>query len=152
MQDAHHKLIFCFQESLDMLTLNHVGYSYLSCFNGDFGYIRELMETNFLSCIAITISALPMLKESKGSIIIISSMEETAMKTISHVIHGTAASEECVLEIIKSRPLHQKELYYLYLTMKSLLFFQDWAPDFLNFLIKVKKYQKNIAKEHNGAS
>ncbi|NXL30896.1 DHI1 dehydrogenase, partial [Glaucidium brasilianum] len=59
---------------LDMLILNHIGYSYFNYFNGDVGHIRKLLEINFLSYVAMTVSALPMLKESEGSIVVVSSM------------------------------------------------------------------------------
>ncbi|NXH12523.1 DHI1 dehydrogenase, partial [Bucco capensis] len=59
---------------LDMLILNHIGASYFNYFNGDVGHIRRLLETNFLSYVAMTVSALPMLKESEGSIVVVSSM------------------------------------------------------------------------------
>ncbi|NXC19134.1 DHI1 dehydrogenase, partial [Corythaeola cristata] len=59
---------------LDMLILNHIGFSYYNYFNGDVAHIRTLMETNFLSYVAMTVSALPMLKESEGSIVVVSSM------------------------------------------------------------------------------
>ncbi|NXH12520.1 DHI1 dehydrogenase, partial [Bucco capensis] len=59
---------------LDMLILNHVGTSYFGYFNGDLGHVRKLLEINFLSYVAMTVSALPMLKESQGSIVVVSSM------------------------------------------------------------------------------
>ncbi|NXV42570.1 DHI1 dehydrogenase, partial [Uria aalge] len=59
---------------LDMLILNHVGTSYFSYFNGDVGHVRKLLEINFLSYVAMTASALPMLKQSEGSIVVVSSM------------------------------------------------------------------------------
>ncbi|NXP24303.1 DHI1 dehydrogenase, partial [Scytalopus superciliaris] len=59
---------------LDMLILNHIGYSGVGYFNGDVGQVRKLMETNFLSYVAMTTSALPMLKESDGSIVVVSSV------------------------------------------------------------------------------
>ncbi|XP_042655981.1 corticosteroid 11-beta-dehydrogenase isozyme 1 isoform X2 [Tyto alba] len=59
---------------LDMLILNHVGTSYFGYFNGDVGHVRKLLEINFLSYVAMTTSALPMLKESEGSIVVVSSM------------------------------------------------------------------------------
>uniref|UniRef100_A0A672UHF3 11-beta-hydroxysteroid dehydrogenase 1 n=1 Tax=Strigops habroptila TaxID=2489341 RepID=A0A672UHF3_STRHB len=59
---------------LDMLILNHVGTSYFGYFDGDVGHIRKLLEINFLSYVAMTVSALPMLKESEGSIVVVSSM------------------------------------------------------------------------------
>ncbi|XP_014803915.1 PREDICTED: corticosteroid 11-beta-dehydrogenase isozyme 1-like isoform X2 [Calidris pugnax] len=59
---------------LDMLILNHVGASYFGYFNGDVGHVRKLLEINFLSYVAMTVSALPMLKQSEGSIVVVSSM------------------------------------------------------------------------------
>ncbi|KFU84400.1 Corticosteroid 11-beta-dehydrogenase isozyme 1, partial [Chaetura pelagica] len=59
---------------LDMLILNHIGFSYFNYFNGDVGHVRKLLETNFLSYVAMTMSALPMLKESEGSIVVVSSI------------------------------------------------------------------------------
>ncbi|KAM6370296.1 11-beta-hydroxysteroid dehydrogenase 1-like [Pluvialis apricaria] len=59
---------------LDMLILNHVGASYFGYFNGDIGHVRKLLEINFLSYVAMTVSALPMLKKSEGSIVVVSSM------------------------------------------------------------------------------
>ncbi|XP_071624261.1 11-beta-hydroxysteroid dehydrogenase 1-like [Heliangelus exortis] len=59
---------------LDMLILNHIGSTYFNYFNGDVEHVRKLLETNFLSYVAMTVSALPMLKESEGSIVVVSSM------------------------------------------------------------------------------
>ncbi|NWI49901.1 DHI1 dehydrogenase, partial [Calyptomena viridis] len=62
---------------LDMLILNHIGYlgsDSFNYFNGNVGQVRKLMETNFLSYVAMTTSALPMLKESEGSIVVVSSI------------------------------------------------------------------------------
>ncbi|NXV75869.1 DHI1 dehydrogenase, partial [Atlantisia rogersi] len=59
---------------LDMLILNHIGHSYFKFFDGDVGHIRKLLETNFLSYVAMATSALPMLKESEGSIVVVSSL------------------------------------------------------------------------------
>ncbi|NXY87786.1 DHI1 dehydrogenase, partial [Alcedo cyanopectus] len=59
---------------LDMLILNHVGTSHFGYFNGDVEHVRKLLEINFLSYVAMTTSALPMLKESEGSIVVVSSM------------------------------------------------------------------------------
>ncbi|NXA84999.1 DHI1 dehydrogenase, partial [Melanocharis versteri] len=59
---------------LDMLILNHVGASYFGFFDGDVEHVRKLLEVNFLSYVAMTTSALPMLKESEGSIVVVSSM------------------------------------------------------------------------------
>ncbi|NWW73306.1 DHI1 dehydrogenase, partial [Climacteris rufus] len=59
---------------LDMLILNHIGYGSYGFFSGDVGQVRTLMETNFLSYVALTTAALPMLKESEGSIVVVSSV------------------------------------------------------------------------------
>lgn len=59
---------------LDMLILNHIGRSFFDFFNGDVDHVRKLMETNFLSYVAMTTSALPMLKESEGNIVVVSSV------------------------------------------------------------------------------
>uniref|UniRef100_A0A8C4PA64 11-beta-hydroxysteroid dehydrogenase 1 n=1 Tax=Dromaius novaehollandiae TaxID=8790 RepID=A0A8C4PA64_DRONO len=170
---------------LDMLILNHVSYSYLSYFNGDVGHIQKLLETNFLSYVAVTVSALPMLKESKGSTVVVSSMagkvgipfiapysatkfaldgffsslrQEFITDNVNvsitlcvlgliDTVHRRAApKEECALEIIKSGALHQQELYYPYFTVRSLLLFRDWAPDFLNSLIRNNFKVENIKR------
>lgn len=57
-----------------MLILNHVGSSYFSYFNGDIEHVQKLLDINFLSYVAMTVSALPMLKNSGGSIVVVSSM------------------------------------------------------------------------------
>ncbi|NXL56189.1 DHI1 dehydrogenase, partial [Chordeiles acutipennis] len=75
---------------LDMLILNHVGYSYFNFFNGDVGDIRKLLEINFLSYVAMTVFALPMLKESEGNIVVVSSM---AGKTSSPFIAPYSATK-----------------------------------------------------------
>lgn len=66
--------IFLLAGGLDMLILNHVGASYFGFFDGDVEHVRKLLEINFLSYVAMTTSALPMLKESEGSIVVVSSM------------------------------------------------------------------------------
>ncbi|KAJ7331753.1 hypothetical protein JRQ81_013933 [Phrynocephalus forsythii] len=60
--------------SLDMLILNHVGSSYFGFFNGDVGHVQKLLDINFLSYVTMTVAALPMLKNSGGSIVVVSSM------------------------------------------------------------------------------
>nr|XP_048682878.1 11-beta-hydroxysteroid dehydrogenase 1-like isoform X3 [Caretta caretta] len=59
---------------LDMLILNHVGNSYFNYFDGDVGHVQKLLKINFLSYMAMTVSALPRLKDSVGSIVVVSSM------------------------------------------------------------------------------
>ncbi|XP_020636310.1 11-beta-hydroxysteroid dehydrogenase 1 isoform X2 [Pogona vitticeps] len=60
--------------SLDMLILNHVGSSYFGFFNSDVGHVQKLLDINFLSYVTMTVAALPMLKKSAGSIVVVSSM------------------------------------------------------------------------------
>ncbi|NWV24695.1 DHI1 dehydrogenase, partial [Origma solitaria] len=59
---------------LDMLILNHIGQSGFGYFNGDVGHVRKIMEINFVSYVALATAALPMLKESEGSIAVVSSV------------------------------------------------------------------------------
>ncbi|KAM9321511.1 11-beta-hydroxysteroid dehydrogenase 1 [Gastrophryne carolinensis] len=58
---------------LDMLILNHIGYTYFNFFDGDVDHIRKLMEINFMSYATMTVEALPMLKASGGNIVVVSS-------------------------------------------------------------------------------
>lgn len=58
---------------LDMLILNHIGYTYFNFFDGDVDHIRKLLEINFLSYATMTVEALPMLKASGGNIVVVSS-------------------------------------------------------------------------------
>ncbi|XP_005404595.1 PREDICTED: corticosteroid 11-beta-dehydrogenase isozyme 1 [Chinchilla lanigera] len=59
---------------LDMLILNHVHYSPLSFFRDDINKVRKHMEINFHSFVVLSVAALPMLKQSQGSIAVISSV------------------------------------------------------------------------------
>ncbi|XP_058711942.1 11-beta-hydroxysteroid dehydrogenase 1-like [Poecile atricapillus] len=59
---------------LDMLILNHIGHSGFTYFSGDVGHVRQLMEINFVSYVALATAALPLLKESEGSIVVVSSI------------------------------------------------------------------------------
>ncbi|XP_059573067.1 11-beta-hydroxysteroid dehydrogenase 1-like [Alligator mississippiensis] len=61
---------------LDMLILNHIGSAYFGYFKGDTEHLRKLLEINVLSYVTMTVSALPMLKESRGSIVAVSSLAE----------------------------------------------------------------------------
>ncbi|KAF7254498.1 Corticosteroid 11-beta-dehydrogenase isozyme 1 [Varanus komodoensis] len=60
--------------SLDMLILNHIGNSYFSYFNSDVGHVQKLLDINFLSYVTMTVAALPMLKNSGGNIVVVSSL------------------------------------------------------------------------------
>ncbi|XP_040193451.1 corticosteroid 11-beta-dehydrogenase isozyme 1 [Rana temporaria] len=58
---------------LDMLILNHIGFTYFGFFDGDVDHIRKLLEINLLSYATMTVEALPMLKASGGNIVAVSS-------------------------------------------------------------------------------
>ncbi|XP_030792605.1 corticosteroid 11-beta-dehydrogenase isozyme 1 isoform X2 [Rhinopithecus roxellana] len=98
---------------LDMLILNHITNTSLNLFHDDIHHVRKSMEVNFLSYVVLTVAALPMLKQSNGSIVVVSSLADTAMKAVSGIINMQAApKEECALEIIKGGALRQEEVYY----------------------------------------
>lgn len=59
---------------LDMLILNHITYTSVAVFQGDVHSVRKAMEVNFLSYVVMSVAALPMLKQSNGSIVVVSSM------------------------------------------------------------------------------
>ncbi|XP_051004125.1 11-beta-hydroxysteroid dehydrogenase 1 [Acomys russatus] len=59
---------------VDMLILNHITQSSLSLFHDDVRSLRKVMEVNFLSYVVLSVAALPMLKQSNGSIVVVSSM------------------------------------------------------------------------------
>ncbi|XP_059136383.1 11-beta-hydroxysteroid dehydrogenase 1 [Peromyscus eremicus] len=59
---------------LDMLILNHITYSSMTFFHNDIHSLRKIMEVNFISYVVLSVAALPMLKQSNGSIVVISSM------------------------------------------------------------------------------
>lgn len=59
---------------LDMLILNHITQTSMTLFNEDIHSVRKVMEVNFLSYVVLTTAALPMLKQSNGSIAVISSL------------------------------------------------------------------------------
>uniref|UniRef100_A0A8C3LRD2 11-beta-hydroxysteroid dehydrogenase 1 n=1 Tax=Chrysolophus pictus TaxID=9089 RepID=A0A8C3LRD2_CHRPC len=180
---------------LDMLILNHIGYSYFNFFNGDVDHVRKVMETNFLSYVAMTTSALPMLKESEGSIVVVSSVSgkvaspftapysatkfalegffsslrhefiienvnvsitlcilgyintENAVRAVSHVIKvAPAPKEECALEIIRSGALRQRELHYPASTVTPAVLLRDFAPEFLDGLVRSNLQVENMKR------
>nr|XP_009670473.1 PREDICTED: corticosteroid 11-beta-dehydrogenase isozyme 1-like isoform X2 [Struthio camelus australis] len=132
---------------LDMLILNHIGKSYFSYFDGDVGHVQKLLQINFLSYVAMTVSALPMLKESGGSIVVVSSMAESAMKAAADVVlMSPAPKEECALEIIKGGALRQREVYYKYASTKIPLLIRDWAAEFLDYLVRKRYNVENLKK------
>ncbi|XP_053313575.1 11-beta-hydroxysteroid dehydrogenase 1-like [Spea bombifrons] len=61
-------------DGLDMLILNHIGYTYFNYFDGDVDHVRDLLEINVLSYATMTVAALPMLKKSNGNVVVVSSI------------------------------------------------------------------------------
>lgn len=59
---------------LDMLILNHITYTSLGFFRDDIHSLRKSMEVNFISYVVLSAASLPMLKQSSGSIVVVSSM------------------------------------------------------------------------------
>lgn len=59
---------------LDMLILNHITSTSLEPFVDDVHLVRKSMEVNFLSYVVLSVAALPMLKQSNGSIVVVSSV------------------------------------------------------------------------------
>ncbi|XP_044135022.1 hydroxysteroid 11-beta-dehydrogenase 1-like protein [Bufo gargarizans] len=59
---------------LDYLVLNHIGSTPFQMWDGDINHTRWLMEVNFLSYIHLATKALPHLAESRGAIIVLSSL------------------------------------------------------------------------------
>ncbi|XP_034866355.1 11-beta-hydroxysteroid dehydrogenase 1 isoform X2 [Mirounga angustirostris] len=98
---------------LDMLILNHITNTSMNLFSGDIHLVRRSMEVNFLSYVVLSVAALPMLKQSNGSIVVVSSKADTAIKAVSGILNIDASpKEECALEIIKGGALRQEEVYY----------------------------------------
>ncbi|XP_037554112.1 hydroxysteroid 11-beta-dehydrogenase 1-like protein [Nematolebias whitei] len=60
--------------SLDYLVLNHIGPTPFSMWDGDVEHTRWLMKVNFLSYIQMAWKALPSLEQSKGSLVVVSSV------------------------------------------------------------------------------
>lgn len=78
---------------LDMLILNHISQSSMSLFHDDVQSLRRVMEVNFLSYVVLSVAAMPMLKQSNGSIAVISSLagewgRDTAMLGLSWLWGG----------------------------------------------------------------
>ncbi|XP_034036151.1 hydroxysteroid 11-beta-dehydrogenase 1-like protein [Thalassophryne amazonica] len=59
---------------LDYLILNHIGASNISMWDGNIGHLRWLMKANFFSYVQMASKALPTLVQSKGSLVVISSL------------------------------------------------------------------------------
>lgn len=62
-----------------MLILNHISYSPLGFFRDDINTVRKSMEVNFFSYVVLSAAALPMLKQSSGSIAVVSSVAGECM-------------------------------------------------------------------------
>ncbi|KAM5202750.1 11-beta-hydroxysteroid dehydrogenase 1-like isoform 7-T7 [Hipposideros larvatus] len=124
---------------LDMLILNHITSASLEPFIDDVHLVRKSMEVNFLSYVVLSVAALPMLKESNGSIVVVSSVADTAMKAVSGILNTDASpKEECALEIIKGGALRQEEVYYVNSVWTALLL-KNPARRFLEVL-SLKNY------------
>ncbi|XP_037530207.1 hydroxysteroid 11-beta-dehydrogenase 1-like protein [Nematolebias whitei] len=59
---------------LDYLVLNHIGSTPFSMWDGDVEHTRWLMKVNFFSYIQMAWKALPSLEQSKGSLVVVSSV------------------------------------------------------------------------------
>ncbi|KFQ00418.1 Hydroxysteroid 11-beta-dehydrogenase 1-like [Leptosomus discolor] len=59
---------------LDYLVLNHIGMTRFQMWAGDMEYTRWLMQVNFFSYVALATAALPTLENSKGSLVVVSSL------------------------------------------------------------------------------
>uniref|UniRef100_A0A1A8JYG2 Hydroxysteroid (11-beta) dehydrogenase 1-like n=2 Tax=Nothobranchius kuhntae TaxID=321403 RepID=A0A1A8JYG2_NOTKU len=59
---------------LDYLVLNHIGSTPFSMWSGEVDHVRWLMKVNFFSYIQMAWRALPSLEQSKGSLVIVSSL------------------------------------------------------------------------------
>uniref|UniRef100_A0A3Q0SHM3 Hydroxysteroid (11-beta) dehydrogenase 1-like a n=1 Tax=Amphilophus citrinellus TaxID=61819 RepID=A0A3Q0SHM3_AMPCI len=60
--------------SLDYLVLNHIGSSRFGMWDGDVEHTRWLMKVNFFSYIQMAWKALASLEQSKGSLVVVSSL------------------------------------------------------------------------------
>ncbi|XP_078500623.1 11-beta-hydroxysteroid dehydrogenase 1 [Lissotriton helveticus] len=180
---------------LDFLILNHIGHTYFNYFDGNVDHVRKLLEINLLSYATMTVTALPTLKESGGSIIVVSSVAgkigvpftvpysttkfaldgffgslrqefhfqktnvsitlgvlsyidtDSAKNIVAEVINQPAApKEECALALIKGGALRQREVYYQYQATKIPLLLRDWAPGFLDYLLRKNYNVEKIGK------
>ncbi|XP_027727412.1 corticosteroid 11-beta-dehydrogenase isozyme 1 isoform X1 [Vombatus ursinus] len=75
---------------LDMLILNHIAPLNLRFFNGDVASFQKSMDVNFFSYVTMTSAALPMLKDTNGSIVVVSSI---AGKIIAPLIAEYSATK-----------------------------------------------------------
>ncbi|XP_006888008.1 PREDICTED: corticosteroid 11-beta-dehydrogenase isozyme 1 [Elephantulus edwardii] len=75
---------------IDMLILNHITSTSLNIFKDDIHHVRRSMEVNFLSYVVMTVAAMPMLKQSNGSLVVVSS---TAGKIATPLLASYSASK-----------------------------------------------------------
>ncbi|XP_007668731.1 corticosteroid 11-beta-dehydrogenase isozyme 1 isoform X2 [Ornithorhynchus anatinus] len=61
-------------KGLDMLILNHITNGEFSYLKNDLKRVLHVMKVNYLSYVAMTIKAVPLLQKSQGSIVVISSL------------------------------------------------------------------------------
>ncbi|KAM4605292.1 hydroxysteroid 11-beta-dehydrogenase 1-like protein [Polymixia lowei] len=59
---------------LDILVLNHIGSTPFAMWNRDADHVKSLMQVNFFSYVNMASAALPVLEQSSGSIIVVSSL------------------------------------------------------------------------------
>lgn len=72
---------------------------------------------------------------------------DSAVKAISNIIQQPPAPKgECALEIIKGGALRHREVYYDYKFTKYVLLLRDWAPEFIDSLIRKNYNLDNIPK------
>lgn len=57
-----------------MLILNHINYTPMGVFSNDIHLLRRSLEVNLLSYVVLSTAALPMLKQTNGSIVVVSSV------------------------------------------------------------------------------
>ncbi|XP_016062954.1 PREDICTED: corticosteroid 11-beta-dehydrogenase isozyme 1 [Miniopterus natalensis] len=75
---------------LDMLILNHIAKVTMEPFAGGTYLTRTVMEVNYISYVALSMAAVPMLKQSNGSIVVVSSV---AGKMASPLLASYSASK-----------------------------------------------------------
>ncbi|XP_054984927.1 11-beta-hydroxysteroid dehydrogenase 1 isoform X2 [Sorex araneus] len=98
---------------LDMLILNHIMASSLELFGADVLSVRRTLEVNFLSYVVLSVAAQPLLRPRNGSVVVVSSMADTAMEAVAGILSAEAApKQECALEIIKAGALRREEIFY----------------------------------------
>ncbi|XP_067108991.1 hydroxysteroid 11-beta-dehydrogenase 1-like protein [Osmerus mordax] len=59
---------------LDFLVLNHIGNTPFSLWDGDSNHVRTVMQVNFVSYVSMAAAALPVLEQSSGCLVVVSSL------------------------------------------------------------------------------